>query len=320
MRANRPRGPAGEPAPLSFAIAMRRGLRNKYYEPERLARIGSLQLIARSVVEGYLSGLHKSPFKGFSAEFSEYREYLPGDDLKHFDWKVYARSDKKYVREYEEETNMTCTVLLDCSASMGYGSKGVTKLDYGCFLTAALTYLMVRQRDKVGLVAFDEKIRQRIPPRSSPAHMKYILDQLERLEPGGQTRIADSLHAIAEGINRRGLVVVISDLIDDRNAVMKVFQHFRHDRHELIVFNVFDRAESEFRFEGLIEFQDLETDERMQVRPEVIRSEYRQKFEDFVAAYRADCNAARIDYELVNTDTPFEFMLSAYLARRQAVR
>ena len=299
---------------------MRRGPQSKYYDPTRIARLGNLGLIARTVVEGYISGLHHSPFKGFSAEFAEYRQYLPGDDLKHFDWKVYARTERRYVREYEEETNMTCTILLDASRSMGYRSNGMSKLDYGCYIGGALAYLMVHQRDQVGLVVLDEAIRERIPPRGSPAHMKYILDRLEQTQPGGQTSMAPALHAVAESLKRRGLVVVISDLIDDQKAVMKVFQHFRHDRHELIVFNLFDRAEIDFPFTGLIEFRDMETGQKLQLRPEVIRDEYRRKFDEFVETYRRDASKAAIDYQLVGTDTPFELMLSAYLGKRQKHR
>jgi len=296
---------------------MRRGPKSKYFVPDKLARLGNLQLLARTVVEGYISGLHRSPFKGFSTEFAEYRPYVPGDDLKHFDWKVYARTDKRYVREYEEETNMTCTLLVDVSASMAYVSRGISKFDYACFLAAALTYLMVHQRDQVGLVLFADTVKRRIPPRSSAAHMKFVLDQLEEVEPEGTTGIAGALHSTATALKRRGLVVLISDLVDDQDAVMNALQHFRHDRHEIIVFNVFDRAELEFPFRGLLEFRDLETRQKLQTRPEVIREEYLAKVQRFIERYRRDCRNAAIDYQLARTDTPFELMLAAYLSKRQ---
>jgi len=299
---------------------MRRAPLSKYHRPDKLVKLGNLQLLARSVVEGYVSGLHKSPFKGFSVEFAEYREYVAGDDLKHFDWKVYARSDKKYVREYEEETNMTCTLMLDMSGSMAYGSDGLTKFEYGCYLSAALTYLMVQQRDKVGLVLFDTEVRERIPPRSSPAHMKYILDRLEAAEPSGHTGVAATMHGIAESTKRRGLVIIISDLVDSQDAVLNALQHFRHDRHEVIVFNVFDPSEIEFPFEDLTEFLDMETNARMVVQPRVIREEYQRNFNSFVDKYRQGCALARIDYELVRTDQPFEMMLAAYLSKRAATK
>ena len=299
---------------------MAKGFYSKYYDPARLARLGNLQLLARSVVEGYISGLHRSPFKGFSAEFAEYREYMPGDDLKHFDWKVFARSDRRYVKEYEEETNMTCTVLLDASGSMGYQSNGVSKLEYGCCLAAALTYLMVQQRDQVGLVVFDEKVRERIPPRSSPAHLKHVMDRLEQVGPKWRTGIASSLHLIAESLKRRGLVVILSDLMDDQDAVINAFQHFRHERHELVVMNLFDQAEIEFPFQGLIEFRDMETREKMQLRAEVVREAYRKGFDDFVDRYRRETTRSRIDYQLVSTETPFEMMLASYLRKREKSR
>ncbi len=295
-----------------------KGLYSKYYDPAKMARFASLQLLARSVVEGYISGLHRSPYKGFSAEFAEYREYMPGDDLKRFDWKVFARTDRRYVREYEEETNMTCTLLLDASGSMAYHSEGMpSKFDYACCLAAALVYLLTQQRDQVGLVVFDEAVRERIPARSSPAHMKYIIDRLESYQPAHRSGMAPALHAVAESLKRRGLVIVLSDLVDDPDEVMRAFQHFRHERHEIIIFNIFDPAELEFPFNGLIEFRDLETRERLDARAEVIRDAYLEAFNAFVERLRRETTNARIDYHLVNTRTPFEQMLAACLKRRE---
>ena len=299
---------------------MRTGFKSKYYEPAKLARIKNLQLLAHTVVEGYISGLHRSPFKGFSSEFAEYRQYLPGDDLKHFDWKVFARTDKRYVRQYEEETNLTCTILLDVSGSMLFGSDGLSKLDYACSLTAALAYLMIQQRDQVGLAVFDDALRQRIPPRNSPAHLKTMMERLERVEPGGETAIAPALHAVADTTRRRGLVVLISDLIDDQDAVMNALNHFRHNRNEVIVFNLFATAERDLPFDGLVEFEDMESSQRLQVRPDVIRADYRRRFEDFVRRYQRDCSTALIDYELVTTDVPYELMLASYLNKRASTR
>jgi len=299
---------------------MRPGFKSKYYDPQKLARIRNLQLVARTVVEGYISGLHRSPFKGFSAEFAEYREYLPGDDLKHFDWKVFARTDKRYVRQYEEETNLTCTLLLDASGSMAFASDGMSKFQYGCFLVAALTYLMIQQRDQVGLAVFGEQVRLRIPSSNSPGHLKNILEQLERIEPSGETGIAASLHAVAESIRRRGLVILVSDLIDEQDAVMNALNHFRHDRSEVIAFNVFDPAERDLPYDGLVDFLDLETGRKMQVRADVIRRDYQRRFDTFVRRYREECSASLVDYQFVTTDMPFELMLSAYLNRREKYR
>jgi uncharacterized protein (DUF58 family) len=299
---------------------MRTGLKSRYYDPRKLAQVKNLQLLAHTVVEGYISGLHRSPFKGSSAEFAEYREYLHGDDLKHFDWKVFARSDKRYVRQFEEETNLTCTILLDASGSMAYGSDELRKFDYACSLAAALTYLMSQQRDQIGLVIFGTDVRLRMPPGSTPAHVKNVLEQLERAEPEGETGIAACLHAIAERSRRRGLVIVLSDLVDDQAEVMNALNHFRHDRNEVIVFNTFDAAERELPFGGLVEFLDLETGRRMQVRADVIRRDYQARFDEFIRYYREKCAAAGVDYQYVTTDRPYELMLSAYLAGRERTR
>jgi uncharacterized protein (DUF58 family) len=299
---------------------MRSGLKSKYYDPEKLAGIKNLQLLARTVVEGYISGLHRSPFKGFSAEFAEYREYLPGDDLKHFDWKVYARSDKRYIKQYEEETNLACTVLLDASGSMAFGRNELTKWDYGASLAAALAYLMIQQRDQVGLVVFDQEVQLRIPPRNSPAHLKTIIERIEQVRPMGTTGIGVPLHAIAETTKRRGLVVLISDLLDEPDQVVSALNHFRHNRNEVLVFHLLDPAERELEYDGLIEFQDMETGRRMQVRPDVVREEYQKHLEAFLQRYRRDCAAARVDYEIASTDFPYELMLARYLSRRGRMR
>lgn len=293
-------------------------MKNKYFAPERFGKFANLQLLARSVVEGFLSGLHRSPFKGFSVEFAEYREYVPGDDLRHFDWKVFARTDKRYVKQFEEETNLTCHIMLDISGSMGYGSTAVTKFDYACYLTAALTYLMVRQRDRVGVVIFDSRIQRQIPPRSSPAHMKNVFDVLENLEPSGRTGVAPALHAAAEAVKRRGLIIVISDLIDDQSEVMRALKHFKHDKHEIIVFCLLDPTELELPFDGLIEFEDMETRDRIQVEPVAIRDHYKRRVQEFYDKYKSECLGANIDFELITTTLPFEFMLAAYLAKRAA--
>lgn len=288
----------------------------KYYDPKAYSRFANLALVARSVVEGYISGLHRSPMHGYSVEFAEYREYVPGDDLRHFDWKVFARSDKRYVKQYQEETNLVCHLLLDTSASMAYASAGISKFDYGCFLAAALCYLMIRQRDSVGLVLFDEAARSRVLPRSSPAHLMRILDVLQSASPSGRTGIAATLLGIANSIKRRGLVVLISDLYDDAEAVMKALRRFRHDKHEVIVFNIFDPAELDFPFDGLISFRDLETGERIQAMPRAIRDAYIEQVNAFTAKFRRECSASLIDYQMVNTSMPYELMLASYLTHR----
>lgn len=296
---------------------MARGLYSKYYDPNRIARVRKLQLLARTVVEGYISGLHRSPFKGASAEFAEYREYLPGDDLKRFDWRVFARSDRRFVREYQEETNLTCTLILDASGSMAYHSDGISKYDYACCLCAALAHLMTAQRDQVGLVVAGEKIIERVAPRNTPSHLVHLLGCLEQTSPGAGTGLAKALHEVAEGLKRRGLVILLSDLIADPDEVLNAFRHIRHERHELIVFNVMDPAELEFPFNGLLEFRDLETRETLQVRAEVVRDAYRKAAGEFLTRFQQECARSKIDYQLARTDVPFERMLGAYLQKRE---
>src|ERR687896_594788 len=211
-------------------------------DPATLARLGSLELKAKTIVEGFLSGLHRSPFKGFSVEFAEYRQYFPGDDLTRLDWKVYARSDRHFIKKYEEETNLDCHILIDVSASMGYRSGDVTKLQYGSWLAAALAYLMNRQRDAVGLIAFDDKITSMLPPSARAGHLTALLVSLERLQLGAQTNVAKPLRDLAEAIRKRGLVVLISDLLDEPDRVLERLKHFRYRGTEVIVFQVLDPA------------------------------------------------------------------------------
>ena len=199
----------------------------QFLDPAVVARLGTLELKARTIVEGFLSGLHRSPFKGFSVEFAEYRQYLPGDDLSAIDWKVYARTDRHYVKKFEEETNVDCHLLLDVSASMGYGSKGITKLEYGALLASSLAFLMNRQRDAVGLTTFDDAIVSMLPPSARPSHLRSILVTLDRTTLGHQTDVSKPLHVLADGISKRGLVVFISDLLDEPGRVVDGLRHFR---------------------------------------------------------------------------------------------
>ncbi|MDZ7815481.1 MAG: DUF58 domain-containing protein [Planctomycetota bacterium] len=227
-------------------------------------------------MEGFISGLHRSPYKGFSVEFAEYREYMPGDDLKHFDWKVYARCEKAYIKQYQEETNLRVHVLLDCSASTKFKSGELSKFDYGAFLSASIAYLAIRQQDSCGLTLFDDNIRTRIPPKSSPLHLKNILTILENVEPTEKTDIADTLHKLCPvRLSNAGLIALISDLFDDPEAIMKGLHHFRHKRHEVILFHLMDPAEIDFPYEDMTEFRgDLETSEKVNVNPTVVREAY----------------------------------------------
>jgi uncharacterized protein (DUF58 family) len=295
--------------------------RYQYLNPETLMRLGNLNVVARSVVEGFISGLHRSPHHGFSVEFSEHRPYTPGDELRHLDWIAYAKTDRFYIKQYEQETNLRAYILLDCSGSMNYSSgRGMTKLEYGSFLAATMAYLMTRQQDVVGLVAFDHEIRLHMPPGGSPAHVNEMCRRLEHLKTGGVTRLAKPFHDLAEMIKRRGLIIVISDLYDDESEVIKALRHFRHKKHGLILFHVLDAAELEFPFTKLTQFHDLETDERYQVDPKAVREAYLTEMRAFIDRYKKACSEADSEYVLTDTSVPYGFLLRSYLARRQTMR
>ena len=236
----------------------------------------NLSIVARGVVEGFISGLHSSPLKGFSVEFAEHREYTAGDDPRHLDYRMLGRTDRLYVKQYEEETNMRVQILLDASGSMAYNRTGkITKLQYACYLTAVLSYLMTRQQDSVGLTTFDSQIRLDMPARGSPRHFNEMMHQLETIAPGGETNIAGPLHELADRFKRRCLIVLISDLFDEPDDVIRALHHFRHRRHEVIVFHVLDKAEIEFPFGEMIAFHDLETNERIEIDPAYVRGPVR---------------------------------------------
>jgi uncharacterized protein (DUF58 family) len=288
----------------------------RFLEPAALARVKNLALVARGVVEGFISGLHSSPYKGFSIEFAEHRKYSPGDNPRHLDWRILGRTDRLYVKQYEEETNLRAQILLDASASMAYGSGAQTKLEYASFLTAVLAQLMIRQQDAVGLTTFDTKVRLDMPARSSPRHFDEIMQQLEGVRPGHATNLGATLNALADRFKRRCLLVLISDLYGEPEHLEKALHHFRHKRHEVIVFHVLDRAEIEFPFRDLSVFLDMETNEQIQVDPTYVREDYRRRMTEFMDRCRKTCADCQIDYVLADTSVPYDFMLSRYLAKR----
>ena len=292
----------------------------RFLDPAVLARLGTLELKARTVVEGFLTGLHKSPFKGFSVEFAEYRQYLPGDDLSTIDWKVYARTDRHYIKKFEEETNLQCHVLLDVSASMGYASHGVSKLEYGSMLAASLAFLVNRQRDAVGLAAFDDGIVQMVPPSARPGHLRSILATLDRLHLGSRTDVSKPLHLLADAIARRGMVVLISDLLDDPSRVVDGLRHFRFRGADVIVFHVMDPDELTFPFERAARFRDMEGGEELMAIPSVVRQQYLDELQRTIDIYRRELGSAGIDYRLLDTSQPLEVALAAYLSTRGRAR
>jgi len=295
--------------------------RYRYLDPEALARLGNLNVVARTAVEGFISGLHRSPHHGFSVEFSEHRPYVPGDELRHLDWVTYAKTDRYYVKQYEQETNLRCWILLDCSASMNYaGGKGLTKLEYASFLAATLAYLMTRQQDVVGLVAFDHQIRLHMPPGGSPAHVNELCNRLERLQPGTVTHVAKPLHDLAEMIHRRGLIILLSDLYDDEGEVVRALRHFRHKKHGVMIFHVLSAAELEFPFTKLTQFVDMETGDRYQVDPASVREAYLQDLRAFIDRHKKACSDADAEYILTDTSVPYDFLLRRYLTHRQRLR
>ena len=233
----------------------------RYLDPAALAKIGNLELIAKFVVEGFISGLHKSPYHGFSVEFAQYRQYMPGDDIKHLDWKAYGRTNRYYIKQFEEETNLNCYLFLDTSESMTYGSGDLTKLQYASYLIASIAYFMAKQRDAVGFAYFDAKLHEYLPARSSPAHLHAILLTLERLKTDKLTRMGEPIHQIAERLTKRGLVILISDLYEENpDTVVNALEHLRYDGHEVIVFHILDHQELEFAFDRVARFVDAETD------------------------------------------------------------
>jgi uncharacterized protein (DUF58 family) len=288
----------------------------QFLDPALLASLGSLELKARTIVEGFLSGLHRSPYKGFSVEFAEYRQYMPGDDLSTIDWKVYARSDRYYVKKYEEETNLECRIALDVSASMGYRSGALSKVEYSLYLAAALAYLMNRQRDAVGLLAFDDRIVSLLPPSARTGHLRSLLVSLQRLTLGEKTDVSKPLHQLAEALSRRGLVVLISDLLDEPRRIVDGLKHFRFQGHEVAVFHVLDNHELTFPFERTSRFTDLETGTEIMAAPGIVREGYLKEINALMEFYRRELRLAGIDYTLLDTSQPLDFALMSYLATR----
>ncbi|HTR97032.1 MAG TPA: DUF58 domain-containing protein [Candidatus Acidoferrales bacterium] len=290
----------------------------RYLDPAIVARLARLDVRARLVVEGFIAGMHRSPFHGFSVEFAEHRPYMPGDPLKNLDWKVLGKSDRYLVKQYTEETNLRCHLLLDLSGSMGFRSEraSLSKLDYARSLAAALGYLMLGQQDAVGALLFADRALQFVPARSVRSHLDVLLKALSASEPQGRTQLAPALHELAERIKRRGLVVLLSDLMDRPEDVLSALQHFRHRHHEVIVFHLLDPDEIEFPYPGTTTFVDMESGERLTTEPWEIGARYRERLAAWRDRYRRACREQLIDYVPLDTRTPFDRALLAYLEKR----
>ena len=290
----------------------------KYLSPQTLAKLKGLELKARLIVEGYVSGLHKSPYHGFSVEFAEHREYVPGDDLRYVDWKVFGKTDRYYLKQYEEETNFACYLLLDTSESMRYRSENapVSKLEYAQYVAAALGYLIVQQQDAVGLATFDTSVSQFVRAASHPSHLKQLLHVMEHTSAAGETAIGPIFHDLAERIRKRGLVIVISDLFDDVESLLLGLKHFRHRRHDVSIMQVIDPAEQDFPFEDPTLFKGLEGLPEQMTEPRALRRAYQREFEGFLAQVRRGCRELHMDHVLLRTDQPLDTALRSFLTHR----
>lgn len=290
----------------------------KFLDPQTLAKLQGLELRARLIVEGYVSGVHRSPYHGFSIEFAEHREYVQGDDLRYVDWKVFGKTDKFYLKQYEEETNLVSYLLLDTSESMRYKSDaaGLSKLEYAQCLGAALAYLVLQQQDSVGLATFDREVRALVRPSSNPSHLKQLLHVMDRAVPERKTQTGPIFHDLAERLKKRGIVLILSDLFDDVASIMAGLKHFRHRRHEVIIMHVLDPAELDFPFRNMTMFKGLESLPDVLADPSALREAYLKEFGAFIQAVKKGCRAHHIDYVLARTDQNLELVLSTYLASR----
>jgi uncharacterized protein (DUF58 family) len=290
-----------------------------HFDPSSLAKYGHLVMVARNVVEGFLTGVHKSPYKGFSVEFAEHRQYYPGDEIRHIDWRAYGKTDRYYIKEFEEETNLKAYLLVDASGSMAYRGQGPSKFEYAQYIAASLAYLMLHQLDAVGLIVHDTKVRTQIQPRAQSKHLLNLLHTLEKTEPGGETSLAPIWHDLAGQFRRRGLIIILSDCFDQVGPLMRALQHFRHRRHEVILFHILAPEEIEFPFKKWTQFRNLEVaGHKLLVDPQQLRKEYLKNFQAFCEQLRQQAGRMQIDYHRMRTDEPVDRALGYYLTSRQS--
>lgn len=298
-------------------------LYRKYLQPTTISRLTNMSLRARLVVEGFITGLHRSPYHGFSVEFAEHRQYMPGDEIRHVDWKVYGKTDRFYVKQFEEETNLKCYILLDISASMGIADAGkISKFAYASYLAAALSYLMIHQRDAVGLMLFNERISRYLPPRSVQSYLTRLLGELENAKPAGVANWTTSLHQIAEQIKRRGLIIVLSDFLPrdldtEPGQMLAGLKHFRHRKHEVLVFQILDPLDYRFDFRDDAIFHDVESGSQLPTQPHHIRAAVQKEIDAYLAWLKRHCRENLIDYTLLDTATDFDRALMQYLLKRK---
>ena len=288
----------------------------EYLNPSVINKIDNLSLRAKLVVEGFIIGMHKSPYHGFSVEFSEHRPYGFGDEIKYIDWKLWGKTDRFYIKQFEEETNLSCHLILDKSLSMDFGSNDLTKFQYSKSISAALSYLMIKQQDAVGLTTFDEKINTIIKPKSKASHLNLLLKTMHNSSTGGETNISNLLHGLAESINKKGLIILISDLLDDEHKVMESLRHFRYKGHEIIVFHIVDPKEKDLDYNQNINFIDLESNYNIIADSRLVKENYNKAFQKFSDYYKNECLRDKIDYNLVSTSDSLDKTLLKYLIKR----
>jgi uncharacterized protein (DUF58 family) len=299
-----------------------RGAPDRFLDPRILARISNLQLIAKTVVEGFVAGLHRSPHTGVSIEFAEYRPYSPGDDPRGIDWNVFARTDRHYLKKYRGETNLELHIVLDASASMGFRSHNgrpgsLSKFEYGCFLAASLAHFAIHQRDLAGLILFDTEIRDSIPARSRRGQLLRILHALDRAEPGRGTNLSSALHDVRQFLRKKGMVIVISDFYEPPDKLMHAIRELQFGGNDLVLFHILDSVELDFSLDTPVLLEDVETEERMEVIPEHVAVQYRTLLREHIRALGQECRSSRIDYQLLDTSKPLDYALFTYLSARQ---
>ena len=286
-----------------------------FVDPKVLARISNLELLARTVVDGFINGIHKASYLGVSVDFAEHRGYMPGDDIRRIDWRLYARTDRYYVKEFEADSNANFSVIFDVSKSMAFSSGGLTKLDYARYLAASMTYFANRQRDRVGIVTFDSEILERVPP--SAKHLDVVLHTIDRIHAGRPGQFGDPLFRMTEFFKRRGILAIISDFYEEPDAILDAVKRFRFQGHDVMLFHILDPAELDFPYDAASSFEDLETGERIPIVPDNLREQYKQLIDEHTSTLSKRCTEQRIDYAVFNTSTPLDYALFKFLSARE---